>query len=125
MIFRAEDAQLFFVTKTRFSLTQLNLNGRRDSLLRPSSDQAHRGVAPLERRRKSTTPHPRGGINEDAATNVPTNGLPELPYIEERVKVLALIVAGLRGSENRNATKVVTGAFALLSSGNEASSCGD
>jgi hypothetical protein len=37
----------------------------------------------LERRRKSTTPHKRGGINEDAATNVPTNSLPELPYIEE------------------------------------------
>jgi len=28
-------------------------------------------------------PQPRGGINENAATNVPTNSLPELPYIEE------------------------------------------
>jgi hypothetical protein len=40
----------------------------------------------LERRRKSTAPHPRGGINEDAATNVPTNSLPELPYIEETIE---------------------------------------
>jgi hypothetical protein len=40
----------------------------------------------LERRRKSTTPHKRGGINEDAATNTPTNSLPELPYIEETIE---------------------------------------
>jgi len=40
----------------------------------------------LERRRKSTTPHKRGGINEDAATNVPTNSLPELPYVEETIE---------------------------------------
>jgi hypothetical protein len=40
----------------------------------------------LERRRKSTTPQPRGGINEDAATNVPTNRLPDLPYIEETIE---------------------------------------
>jgi hypothetical protein len=39
----------------------------------------------LERRRKPTTSQPRGGINEDA-TNVTTNGLPELPYIEETIK---------------------------------------
>jgi hypothetical protein len=35
----------------------------------------------LERRRKSTAPQPRGGLEEGAATNVPS--LPELPYIEE------------------------------------------
>lgn len=40
----------------------------------------------MERRRKSTTSHTRGGINEDAATNVPTNSLPELPYIEETIE---------------------------------------
>ena len=40
----------------------------------------------MERRRKSTTPQPRGGINEDAATHVPTNSLPELPYIEETIE---------------------------------------
>jgi hypothetical protein len=40
----------------------------------------------LERRRKSTTPHKRGGINEDTAANVPTNSLPELPYIEETIE---------------------------------------
>jgi hypothetical protein len=40
----------------------------------------------LERRRKSTPPQSRGGIAEDAATNVPTNSLPELPYIEETIE---------------------------------------
>jgi hypothetical protein len=40
----------------------------------------------VERRRKSTTPQNRGGINEDAATNAPTNSLPELPYIEETIE---------------------------------------
>jgi hypothetical protein len=40
----------------------------------------------VERRRKSTIPQPRGGINEDAATHVPTNSLPELPYIEETIE---------------------------------------
>jgi len=40
----------------------------------------------VERRRKSTAPQPRGGINEDAVTNVPTNSLPELPYIEETIE---------------------------------------
>lgn len=40
----------------------------------------------MERRRKSATPQPRGGINEDAATNVPTNSLPELPYVEETIE---------------------------------------
>jgi hypothetical protein len=40
----------------------------------------------MERRRKSTTPQPRGGINEDAATNVPTNRLPDLPHIEETIE---------------------------------------
>ena len=40
----------------------------------------------MERRRKSTAPQPRGGINEDAVTNVPTNSLPELPYIEETIE---------------------------------------
>ena len=40
----------------------------------------------MERRRKSTTSHTRGGINEDAATNVPTNSLLELPYIEETLE---------------------------------------
>ena len=40
----------------------------------------------MERHRKSRAPQPRGGINEDAATNVPTNSLPELPYIEETIE---------------------------------------
>jgi len=53
---------------------------------RGSSDQADRGVAPVERRSKSRAPQPRGGINEDGATNVPTNNLPELPYIEETIE---------------------------------------
>ena len=41
----------------------------------------------MERRRKSTTPHPRGGIEEDVATNVPTNSLPDLPYINEIIEL--------------------------------------
>jgi hypothetical protein len=41
----------------------------------------------LERRRKSTTPHKRGGLEEDAATNVPNNRLPELPYINEIIEL--------------------------------------
>ena len=41
----------------------------------------------MERRRKSTTPRPRGGINEDAATSVPTNNLPDLPYINEIIEL--------------------------------------
>ena len=40
----------------------------------------------MERRRKARAPQPRGGINEDAATNIPTNSLPELPYIEETIE---------------------------------------
>lgn len=40
----------------------------------------------MERRRKSTTSQTRGGISEDAATNVPTNSLPELPYVEETIE---------------------------------------
>ena len=40
----------------------------------------------MERRSKSTTPQPRGGINEDAATNVPTSSPPQLPYIEETIE---------------------------------------
>jgi len=40
----------------------------------------------LERRRKSTAPRPRGGINEDAATNAPTGGLPHFPYVEETIE---------------------------------------
>jgi hypothetical protein len=40
----------------------------------------------VERRSKSTAPQPRGGINEDAATNAPTFSLPELPYIEETIE---------------------------------------
>jgi hypothetical protein len=51
-----------------------------------SSDQAHRGVAPLERRRKSTAPQPRGSLEEGIATDVPTNRLPDLPYIEETIE---------------------------------------
>jgi hypothetical protein len=39
----------------------------------------------LERRRKSTAPHTPGGLNEDTATNAPTNSLPDLPYIEETI----------------------------------------
>ena len=40
----------------------------------------------MERRRKSAAPQSSGGINEDAATNVPTKSLPELPYIEETIE---------------------------------------
>ena len=40
----------------------------------------------MERRRKSTAPQPRGSIEEGTATNVPTNSLPELPYIEETIE---------------------------------------
>ena len=40
----------------------------------------------MERRRKSTAPQPRGSIEEGTATNVPTNRLPELPYIEETIE---------------------------------------
>jgi hypothetical protein len=40
----------------------------------------------VERRSKSRASQPRGGINEDAATNVPTNSLGELPYIEETIE---------------------------------------
>jgi hypothetical protein len=40
----------------------------------------------LERRRKSTAPQPRGGIEEDTATDVPTKSLPKLPYIEETIE---------------------------------------
>jgi hypothetical protein len=41
----------------------------------------------VERRRKSTAPHKPSGINEDAATNAPTNSLPDLPYIEELIEL--------------------------------------
>ena len=41
----------------------------------------------MERRRKSRAPHPRGGIEEGAATNVPTNSLPKLPYINELIEL--------------------------------------
>jgi hypothetical protein len=40
----------------------------------------------VERRRKSTAPQPRGRIEEGAATNVSTNNLPDLPYIEETIE---------------------------------------
>ena len=40
----------------------------------------------MERHRKSAAPQPGGGIEEGAATNVPTNNLPELPYIEETIE---------------------------------------
>ncbi len=40
----------------------------------------------MERRRKSRAPQPRGSIKESTATNVPTNSLPELPYIEETIE---------------------------------------
>src|SRR5580700_8353168 len=50
---------------------------------RGSSDQAHRGVATLERRRKHTASHTRGRLDEDAATNASTSNLPDLPYINE------------------------------------------
>ena len=40
----------------------------------------------MERRRKSRAPQPRGSIKESIATNVPTNSLPELPYIEETIE---------------------------------------
>ena len=40
----------------------------------------------MERRRKPAAPQPRGGLNEDAATNVLTSGLPDFPYIEETIE---------------------------------------
>ena len=40
----------------------------------------------MERRPKPTAPQSRGGINEEAATNAPTNSCPELPYIEETIE---------------------------------------
>ena len=40
----------------------------------------------MERRSKSRAPQPRGGLNEDAATDVPTNSLRELPYIEDTIE---------------------------------------
>jgi hypothetical protein len=40
----------------------------------------------LERRRKSTAPQPRGGLNEDAATSASPTSLPDLPYIEETIE---------------------------------------
>ena len=40
----------------------------------------------MERRRKSTADQPRSGLNEDAATNAPTSGLPDFPYIEETIE---------------------------------------
>jgi hypothetical protein len=39
-----------------------------------------------KRRRKSTAPQPRRSIEEGTATNVPTNRLPDLPYIEETIE---------------------------------------
>ena len=47
----------------------------------------------MERRRKSTASQTRGGLNEDAATNVPTNILPELPYIEETLENGGITIA--------------------------------
>ena len=40
----------------------------------------------MERRRKCTAPQPRGSVEEGTDTNVPTNSLPELPYIEETIE---------------------------------------
>jgi hypothetical protein len=40
----------------------------------------------VERRSKSTAPQPRGGLSDEAATNVPPNNLTELPYIEETIE---------------------------------------
>jgi hypothetical protein len=39
----------------------------------------------LERRGKSKASHPRGRVNEEAASNPPTSSLPELSYIEETI----------------------------------------
>ena len=41
----------------------------------------------MERRRKRTTSNTRGGLNEDASTNVPTGSLPDLPYIDEIIEL--------------------------------------
>jgi hypothetical protein len=40
----------------------------------------------VERRRKHTTRHTRGGLNEAAVTNVPASSLPHLPYINEIIE---------------------------------------
>ena len=40
----------------------------------------------MERRRKHTTRHTRGGLNEDAVTSVPASSLPDLPYINEIIE---------------------------------------
>jgi hypothetical protein len=40
----------------------------------------------VERRRKPTTHHTRGGLNEDAVTKVSTSSLPDLPYVEEIIE---------------------------------------
>src|SRR5271155_3954138 len=40
----------------------------------------------MERRRKHTAPNTQGGVEEDAASYVPTNSIPELPYIEETIE---------------------------------------
>jgi hypothetical protein len=52
---------------------------------RGSSDQAHRGVATLERRRKSVTRNRRSGVNQDAATKVGVGSSSELPHIAELI----------------------------------------
>ena len=41
----------------------------------------------MERRRKRTIRSTPGGLNEDAATKVPTSSLPNLPYIDEIVQL--------------------------------------
>lgn len=41
----------------------------------------------LDRYTKLTTRLTRGGLNEDAATNAPISGLPDLPYINEIIEV--------------------------------------
>ena len=46
----------------------------------------------MERRRKSTTPHPRSGLEEGAATNVPKSKLPNLPYVNEIIEVGSITI---------------------------------
>jgi hypothetical protein len=56
----------------------------------------------VERRRKSTAPQPRGGLNEDAATNAPTSGFPDFPYIEETIEQGGLTECVAVAHEGRN-----------------------
>jgi hypothetical protein len=52
---------------------------------RGSSDPAHRGAAPVERRRKPVTRNRRSGVNKDATTKVGVGSSSELPHTAELI----------------------------------------